>query len=352
MNKKVFKTLMISFILMCSVFFVGNDEVKADRENYANTCYFYAGKKYRDSYVGTGGANTSWADYHYGGIFAINITSNGKVTVTDNCLSYAANSNEAAGGCSPSSDKVQSELNPNDFKTVAAEIVKNNYSLASCANLNSMIYAHYESNTSVKKATLKKNNGTDYSAQTNNPNANFIAISSNHYYALKNAAKFKDKANELGLDDRTNLESYDSSRDLTSEDYDAQKTTAFGALQWANKITGTKDKGGKESTTCDIFGTNTIKFVYNLFLAIQIIGIVLLIVLTSVDFVKAVIAADEDGLKKAFKSLYRRIIVVVLLLMLPTLVTWILNMINANQYQYDEHKNFVIGADGNPLCKN
>ena len=81
-------------------------------------------------------------------------------------------------------------------------------------------------------------------------------------------------------------------------------------------------------TDCGLIPDSIIKFLNNLFLIIQVIGILLLVVLTIVEFVKVITTAAEDGLGGAIKNTFRRIIMVVLLLILRPLIMWILNLID------------------------
>lgn len=86
-------------------------------------------------------------------------------------------------------------------------------------------------------------------------------------------------------------------------------------------------------------------FLSNLFWIICIIGIVLLIILTSGEFIKIIIGQDDDGLQNAFKHTVTRIICVVVLLLLPMLVSAIITIINK-----EAASEFTIGEDGNVLC--
>ena len=74
----------------------------------------------------------------------------------------------------------------------------------------------------------------------------------------------------------------------------------------------------------------------NIFFGISIVGILLLIILTAIDFIKAIASSDEeDTLIKAFKRSKNRIIAIIILLLLPVLVSVIINLINNNVYVAD-----------------
>ncbi len=78
---------------------------------------------------------------------------------------------------------------------------------------------------------------------------------------------------------------------------------------------------------------------------IDIIGIILLIIMTMVNFIQAITGMDDEKLRNTFKYLRNRIVVVIVLLLLPVLVGWIINTINENS-----GGTVMIGADGQPFC--
>lgn len=119
-------------------------------------------------------------------------------------------------------------------------------------------------------------------------------------------------------------------------------------LNWANN--DKPEDSTLETTNCDLIPDSITNFLKNLFFIIQIIGIILLVVLSMVEFVKALTGENEDGIKQALKNTFKRIILVVILLILPSLIIWILNIVNDNSYVTKNGKH-VIGADGNPICK-
>ena len=81
------------------------------------------------------------------------------------------------------------------------------------------------------------------------------------------------------------------------------------------------------------------------FWLISIEGIVLLVVMTAIGFIKAIVGSDDEKLKEAFKHLVTRIIVVIILLLLPMLLTFIITLINDSA-----EGEISVGADGNIFC--
>ena len=132
--------------------------------------------------------------------------------------------------------------------------------------------------------------------------------------------------------------------DVADTDIDSQ-----AIINWGNNDKIETVEPGTAS--CDLIPDSIMQFLKNLFLVIQVIGIVLLIVLSAIELIKAIIGADDDGLKGAIKNTFRRIIVVIILLILPAIIIWALNMINNNAYETDNNGKRVIGENGNPLCK-
>ena len=66
------------------------------------------------------------------------------------------------------------------------------------------------------------------------------------------------------------------------------------------------------------------------FWIISIVGIILLVTMTAISFIKAIVGSDDEKLKDAFKHLVTRIIVVIILLLLPIILNFIITLINEN----------------------
>ena len=98
-----------------------------------------------------------------------------------------------------------------------------------------------------------------------------------------------------------------------------------------------------ETTNCNIFDENILRFLNKLFWIISIAGIILLVVMTMVEFVKALTGSDDSGLIKGFKHTLVRIVAVIILLLLPTIITFILNLVN-------RYSDYTIGDEGNVIC--
>ncbi len=65
----------------------------------------------------------------------------------------------------------------------------------------------------------------------------------------------------------------------------------------------------------------------------RIIGPFLVVIMSSLDYIKAVFSSDDDSLKKANKKLTTRLVLVVALFLLPTLVSVLLNVLGFTSHE-------------------
>lgn len=87
---------------------------------------------------------------------------------------------------------------------------------------------------------------------------------------------------------------------------------------------------GKAITCSKLLGPDNVKLIHTYLLYICIAGVLLVVVLGAMDFVKAIASSDDDGLKTAWKRIKNRIISVIILLLLPALVNFILSFVDDN----------------------
>ena len=118
-------------------------------------------------------------------------------------------------------------------------------------------------------------------------------------------------------------------------------------MAWGNKHSYDMDDLG---SSCNIIQNNQIILAILKFIiwALAIAAIIILIIMTAADFVKAVTASDDVGLKKAFQHLVKRAIATVILIILPTIITFIINIINDNIPQAEGV--VQLGKDGELYC--
>ena len=63
-----------------------------------------------------------------------------------------------------------------------------------------------------------------------------------------------------------------------------------------------------------------------IFTFVKVIGPILVVVLSSVDFIKVIAKGDDDAMAKAQKKLFTRLVLAVLLFLIPTLVEVLLDL--------------------------
>ncbi len=104
--------------------------------------------------------------------------------------------------------------------------------------------------------------------------------------------------------------------------------------------------------TCDLIDGDIKDLIEMVLTWISIAGIVILLIMSIMEFVKALTAGDSDGrLKTAFKNTLIRIACVAILLLLPMLISALIDAVNDNNYQEDDDGSYIIGSEGEPLCK-
>lgn len=101
---------------------------------------------------------------------------------------------------------------------------------------------------------------------------------------------------------------------------------------------------------CDIIDSeiwNDIKIIFQI---IVVGGILLLIIMSAIEFIKAITSSEEDKIKKSFKNTIIRVIACIILLLLPMIVTFLITIINENNVKKDDNGQPLIGETGKPLC--
>lgn len=65
----------------------------------------------------------------------------------------------------------------------------------------------------------------------------------------------------------------------------------------------------------------------------RVIGPFLVLILSSLDYLKAVLSSDDDSIKKANQKLITRLVLVVALFLLPMLVSFLLNILGFTSHE-------------------
>lgn len=151
--------------------------------------------------------------------------------------------------------------------------------------------------------------------------------------------KVKDDAEQGAIDaeeDRYNNESGEDIRDDTLID-------TSKIQEWAENAGYDVDALGDP---CSIISDSLREILTSAFWLISVGGIILVVVMTAISFIKAIVGSDDEKFRDAIKHLYTRIIVVIILLLLPMILTFVINLINSTIGQGQ----VSIGDDGNIFC--
>ena len=81
---------------------------------------------------------------------------------------------------------------------------------------------------------------------------------------------------------------------------------------------------------CEMFQSLN-SLIKEIFTFLQIAGIILVIVLGMLDFLKAVSLGEQDTIKKAFSKTVKRIVIVIILFILPVLIEWLLGFFDITE---------------------
>ena len=127
---------------------------------------------------------------------------------------------------------------------------------------------------------------------------------------------------------------YYSKSDITTDDI----------KKWAEEQESLSIDDGvsKDNVECsELFGGGLADIIKNLIFILSVIGVILLVILVSMDFIGA-ITSSEEGIADAWKKSKIRILATVILLLLPVLTGFIIDVINNNLY-LDENNNLKVG---------
>lgn len=130
--------------------------------------------------------------------------------------------------------------------------------------------------------------------------------------------------------------------DNSSNSTDPSEMNPDELNQWAEDMKNKKDETEYENP-CDVISKETKTEIQKWIVVIAVAGVIILIVITLLDFAKALVSSDENRMGKILKNFRIRIICVALLMLLPVIVTGIINLVNSAS------GNGVIGTN-DPLC--
>lgn len=126
------------------------------------------------------------------------------------------------------------------------------------------------------------------------------------------------------------------------DDLDDGGSIIQAILNWGKSGDSTRYDSGA-SDPCDLISGEIRTLLHDIFFYISIAGIIILVVMTAISLVKVITASEDEALRNFLKGLWKRIICLIILLLLPTLVTFIIQIVN------NVAPGLGIRSD-NPLC--
>ena len=100
-----------------------------------------------------------------------------------------------------------------------------------------------------------------------------------------------------------------------------------GVQKWAEQVSTEKFEY-QAADACNIISQELATYINRFFFYICVGGIILLVVLSSLNLIKVIVGHDNDGLYEFLQNLKVRIICLVVLLVLPVIIPYLLNTIN------------------------
>ncbi len=115
----------------------------------------------------------------------------------------------------------------------------------------------------------------------------------------------------------------------TYEDDDEIYDNAVDAItKWGTEEKTSKYEEVDPTDACNIINSDIKDLINQIFTIISVVGIIAVVGLTIFNLVGVIAGSEDDGLPKFFKKLKVRIICLVILLLLPTLVSFIVQVVN------------------------
>lgn len=123
--------------------------------------------------------------------------------------------------------------------------------------------------------------------------------------------------NKCKKDKKSSSNSNNNSSDNSGSNSDSNSTSSNGSEE-CNVLLGDKDNEDYEESVAWL--------VQKLLDYLKILGPILVVILSSVDFATAIVSSNDDTMKKAQKKLITRLIAAVLLFLIPTVVGVLLDI--------------------------
>jgi len=323
MNKNILKVLCISFIMLFSAFFINIDGVMADSNDNGIRC----------RYIKENNGNASWKDENQEMAQRLIL------------------------------DVYYGKGDSNDYNIKVSCTRYNGLRTdTNCVNTQKLKKA------SDYKLSFVNEDGTykcpptiyGYYGNTSKPfelSAGLVQGSINQHWNYKAEFERSCGANKSlnGCENQTDNDAFDENSDnKQQESLDGtgserkedqkkdQENDLSGIIHWGNKAHEGEYKHNKVGDDCSSINPIA-ESLSKILWIVDIIAIIILIIMTSVDLIKAITGSEEDNLKTAFKHMVTRIIIIFILFLLPVILGMIINVLK-------NEGTIQIGEDGNPFC--
>ena len=101
-----------------------------------------------------------------------------------------------------------------------------------------------------------------------------------------------------------------------------------------------QDPIGFEELDCEnLFAGGLAELISNAYFLIEIAAVAIFIILTALDYAKAILNGEADEIKKVNQKLIKRIIIIFVIFLLPAIINFILRLFNIEGFNSE-----------NPLC--
>ena len=227
--------------------------------------------------------------------------------------------------------------NYNDLFGTKVNSYKSNFSSDNKFSCPTLYYLGQDSNSKVKVGFSKFGEGMDRISWAVDPLANPSCIDKG---VNVDEGELQDQATEDAGHAHADEE---SGKNDDKDNDDKNITVDVGTITaWAQQQGYDVNSIGDP---CNVISPKLQSLLNTIFWAISIIGIILVVVMTALSFIKAIVGSDDEKFRDAFRHLLTRIIVVIVLLLLPMILSFVITLIN------DSSSGEVnVGKDGNIFC--
>ena len=136
---------------------------------------------------------------------------------------------------------------------------------------------------------------------------------------------------------------FDDVKDATSGGGDTGDLSIIEAIFNWGKSSDSTVYDGISGNPCALINGEVRELLHQVFLGISIGGIIILIVMTAISLIKVITASEDNALSNFIKGLWKRIICLIILLLLPTIITFLIQVVNGVGVAWNINS-------GNPLC--